>query len=133
MAITLPLTLFGLGLLIYYLFGAATHALPIIAGFAAGFAASAAGLSLPLALLIGGAAFLFAIAAGRFAGLTARTPVGRGLLIAAFAIPAAIAGGTLGGALANLAGFASFAVVVVPLAGLACGFVAAGRLVTRSA
>lgn len=133
MAITLPLTLFGIGLLIYYLFAAATHALPVIAGLAAGFAAAAAGLSLPLALLIGAATFFFAIAAGRFAGLTARGPIARGFLITAFVIPAVIVGGTLGSALANLAGFAGLAIIVAPLAGLACGLVAANRLVTRTA
>ena len=133
MFITLPLTMLGIGLLIYYLFGAASHALPIVAGLAAGFAAAALGLSAPVAVLIGAAICFFAIAAGRFVGLTARGPVARGLLVAAFAIPAVIAGGALGGALANLAGVAGLAIIAAPLAGLACGLVAAGRLVTRTA
>lgn len=129
MFITLPLTILGLGLLIYYLFGAATHALPIVTGFSAGFAAAALGLSTPVAVLIGVGVCFLTIAAGRFVGLTARGPIARGLLIAIFAIPAVIAGGALGGALANLAGIADLAIIVAPLAGLACGFVAANRLV----
>ena len=128
MAIILPLTLLGLALLIYYLFGAATHALPIAVGLTAGFAAAALGLSTPVAVLIGVASTFVAIAGGRFAGLTARGPLGRGLLIALFAIPAAVAGG----ALADLAGFVGLALVAAPLAGLACGIVAANRLVERA-
>lgn len=128
MAITLPLTLLGLGLLIYYLFAAATHALPIAVGLAAGLAAAALGFSTPVAVLIGAAVAFIAIAGGRFAGLTARGALGRGLLLALFAFPAAVAGGALGGALANLVGFAGLALLVGPLAGLACGRVAANRL-----
>lgn len=133
MFITLPLTILGIGLLIYYLFGAATHALPIVAGLAAGFAAAALDLSAPLDVLIGAATAFVAIAAGRFVGLTARGPVARGMLVTIFAIPAMIAGGALGGALANLAGIAGLAIIVAPIAGLACGLVAANRLVTRTA
>jgi hypothetical protein len=132
MAITLPLTLLGLGLLIYYLFGFATHALPIAVGLAAGFAAAALGFSTPVAVLIGTASAFVTIAGGRFVGLTACGSLGRGLLIALFAIPAAVAGGVLGSALANLAGFAGLAFVAAPLAGLACGRVAADRLVERA-
>lgn len=131
MALTLPLTLLGLGLLVTYLFAAATHAMPLFAGVTAGFAATAAGLSVPAAILIGAATCLFAIAIGRFAGLTVRGPVARAALLAAFAIPAVIAGGAIGGALANLAGLTGFAIIAAPLAGLACGLVAATRLVMR--
>lgn len=132
MAITLPLTLLGLGLLVYYLFGAATHALPIAVGLAAGFAAAALGFSTPVAVLVGAASMFVAIAGGRLAGLTVRGPLERGLLIAIFAFPAAVAGGLLGGALANLAGFAGLALVAALLASLACGIVAANRLVARA-
>lgn len=131
MALTLPLTMLGLGLLVYYLFAAATHALPIVAGVTAGFAAAAAGISALDAVLIGAATFVFAIAAGRFAGLTARGPIARMALLAVFATPAVIAGGAVGGALVNLAGMTGIAILAVPLAGLACGIVAANRLVTR--
>lgn len=133
MFITLPLTILGIGLLVYYLFGAASHALPIVAGLAAGFAAAALGLSAPVAVLVGAATAFIAIAAGRFVGLTARGPITRALLVTIFAVPAVIAGGALGGALANLAGIAGLAIIVAPLAGLACGFVAANRLVARTA
>lgn len=132
MAITLPLTMLGLGLLIYYLFGAATHSLPIALGLAAGFAAAALGFSMPVAVLIGTASAFVAIAGGRFVGLTACGSLGRGLLIMLFAFPAAVAGGVLGGALANLVGFAGLAFVAAPLAGLACGLVSANRLVARA-
>lgn len=132
MAIILPLTLLGLGLLVYYLFGAATHAPPIAVGLAAGFAATTLGISTPVAVLIGTASTFVTIAGGRFAGLTARGALGRGLLIALFVFPAAIAGGALGSALANLVGFASLALLAGPLAGLACGIVAADRLVARA-
>lgn len=133
MFITLPLTLFGVGLLIHYLFGAATHALPLVAGVAVGFATSALGLATPLAILVGVLSALLTIGAGRFAGLTARGPLGRGLLTAAFAIPAVLVGGALGGALAKLTGFTNLAMVAALLAGLACGLVAANRLATRDA
>lgn len=133
MFITLPLTIFGIGLLIYYLFGAATHALPMVAGFAAGFAAAGLGFSAAAALLIGIATFFATIAVARFVGLTVRGPLARGLLVAVFAIPAGIAGGALGGALANLAGFAGLAIIAAPIAGLACGLVAANRLVAHTA
>lgn len=128
MAITLPLTLLGLGLFLYFLFGAATHALPLAAGLAAGFAATALGVSPALALLAAILAFLFAVAAGRFLGLKARDPLARAALVLAFAAPATIAGGTIGLALAEIFGLARFAVIAAPLAGLACGFVAANRL-----
>jgi hypothetical protein len=133
MAITLPLTLFGAGLLIYYLFGAATHALPLVAAILAGVAASALGITATMAVLIGVAIFFIAIATARFVGLTARGPLARVLLIALFAIPAMMAGGALGSALASLAGFAGLAIIAAPIAGLACGLVAANRLVTRTA
>lgn len=134
MAITLPLTIFGIGLLLYYLFGAATHALPIVAALTAGFAATAFGLSIPIAVLIGAVVFFVAIAASRFVGLTARGPLARGLLIGLFAIPAVVAGAALGGALANLAGLSGLvAIVAAPLAGLACGLIATTRLVGRTA
>lgn len=131
MAITLPLTLFGLGLLVYYLFGAATHALSIVVALVAGFASAALGLSAPLAVLIGSAFCFVAIAGGRFVGLTAHSPTTRGVLITVFAVPALIAGGMLGSALAKLAGFAGLAIIAGSLAGLACGLIAVNRLGTR--
>lgn len=134
MAITLPLTIFGAGLLIYYLFGAATHALPIFAALTAGYAAAALGLSIPIAVLIGAAAFFVTIAAGRFIGLTARGPCARALLTGLFAIPAVIAGGVLGHALVSLAGLSGLvAIVAVSLAALASGAIATTRLVARAA
>lgn len=133
MAITLPLTLFGTGFLIYYLFGAATHALPIVAGIASGLAATALGLSAPVAVVIGIVTFFVTVAGARFLGLTLRGTRARGLLVALFAVPAVIIGSALGSALANLAGFAGFAIIAAPLAGLACGVVAANRLVARTA
>src|SRR3546814_18007243 len=87
MAITLPLTLFGIGLLIYYLFGVATHALPIAIGLTAGFAAAAFGFSTPVAVLIGAASAFVANAGGRFDGLATRRQLGTGFRSAPFAFP----------------------------------------------
>ena len=106
MFILFPLTLIGVGFLIYALFAGATLALPSI--------------------VIGIAAFMGVIAVGRFAALSLSNRPARGMLIAVFAIPAAIAGFSVASTFASLAGFASFAVALV--AGGVSGAVAAHRL-----
>ena len=133
MTLFLPLALLGLGLLVYYLLVAATHALPLAIGVAAGLAASSAGLPAPAAMLTGAAAFFISIAAVRFVVLTTPSANARIALIAAFAIPAMIAGTAVGHALADLAGIGGLAMVTGLVSGLACGFVSALRLVGREA
>lgn len=129
MAILLPLTLIGIGALLYFLFAGATYALPLAAGIAAGFGSASAGLSIPASLLIGVATFMIVIAIGRFAALTLAHPYARGTLIILFALPAAIAGFILTGALASLAGLASIATLLAAAGALVSGGVAAHRLV----
>lgn len=128
MFITLPLTLIGLGLLIYYLFATASHALPLLIGMTAGFGASSADLSPGTSTLVGAAAFLIAVAAGRFAMLRMASPGGRSLLTAMFAIPAGVAGYAIGGALAVLVGLAGFAIVPASVAAVITGTIAVHRL-----
>lgn len=126
MPILFPLTLIGVGFLIYALFASATLALPIGAGLAAGFGSAALGIAPLPSVIIGIAAFMGVIALGRFAVLSLSSRPARGVLIAVFAIPAAIAGFSVASAFASLAGFASFVVALV--AGGLSGVVAAHRL-----
>src|SRR3546814_1986197 len=92
MAILLPLSLIGLGACIYYLFVGATLALPILIGSAVGMASHAAGNAVPASFIAGIVAFMLAVALGRFAALTLRSTLGRGMLMLLFACPAAFAG-----------------------------------------
>jgi len=126
MPILFPLMLIGVGFLIYALFASATLALPISAGLATGFGSAALGIAPLPSIVIGIVAFMGVIALGRFAALTLPSRSTRGVLIAVFAIPAAIAGFSVASAFASLAGFASFAVALV--AGGVSGAVAAHRL-----
>ncbi|MGY4395356.1 hypothetical protein ACVWZA_000517 [Sphingomonas sp. UYAg733] len=123
MPILFPLTLIGVGFLIYALFASATLALPIGAGLAAGFGSAALGIAPLPAIIIGVAAFMGIIALGRFAAVSLSSRPARGVLIAVFAIPAAIAGFSVASAFASLAGFA-----VALVAGGLSGAVAAHRL-----
>jgi len=126
MPILFPLTLIGVGFLIYALFASATLALPIGAGLAAGFGSTALGIAPLPSVIIGIAAFMSVIAIGRFAALSLSNRPARGMLIAGFAIPAAIAGFSVASAVASLAGFASIAIALV--AGGLSGAIAAQRL-----
>jgi len=128
MPIALPPTMFGFGLIVYYLFFSATHALPLLAGLAAGFGASALGASPAMSFAMGAITALFTIAAGRFAGLTVRSRTARIALHMAHALPAAAAGYALVAGLATLSGFGGAGVIVAPVAALACALVAAQRL-----
>lgn len=102
MPILFPLTLIGVGFLIYALFASATLALPIGAGLAAGFGSAALGIAPLPSVIIGSAAFMSVIAIGRFAALSVSNRPTRGVLIAVFAIPAAIAGFSVASAFASL-------------------------------
>jgi hypothetical protein len=126
MPILFPLTLIGVGFLIYALFASATLALPIGAGLAAGFGSAALGVPPLPSFVIGIATFMSVIAIGRFAALSLSNRPARAIVIGFFAIPAAIAGFSVASAFASLAGFAS--VVVALVAGGLSGVVAAHRL-----
>lgn len=129
MAILFPLSLIGFGACIYYLFVCATLALPILIGSAVGTTSHAAGNAVPLSLLLGVAAFMGAVALGRFAALTLRSTLGRGMLMLLFACPAALAGFFITGAMARFAGAGGFVMPLALCGALFCGAVAAGRVV----
>jgi hypothetical protein len=118
--------LIGVGFLIYALFASATLALPIGAGLAAGFGSTALGIAPLPSVIIGIAGFMSVIAIGRFTALSLSNCPARGMLIAGFATPAAIAGFSVASAFASLAGFASIAIALV--AGGLSGAIAARRL-----
>ena len=126
MFILLPLSMIGGGFLVYAVFAGATLALPIGAGLAAGFGSTALGIAPLPSVIIGIAAFMSVIAIGRFAALSLSNRPARGMLIAVFAIPAAIAGFSVASASASLAGFASITIALV--AGGLSGAIAAQRL-----
>lgn len=126
MPIMLPLTLLGVGYLIYQIFAGATLALPIALGIAAGFGASHLGLSPLVAVAIGMFAFLSVVAASRFAALNLASPYARATLAAMFAIPAALAGYSIAHA---LGWFADGTGIIAGLIGAAlCAVIAAHRL-----
>lgn len=127
MFIALPLTLIGIGLLIYQIFAGVTLALPIGAGLLAGFGASALGFAAIPSLAIGTAVFMTIIALGRFAALTSTALHTKAAVVALFAIPAGITGYSAANAIASLLGFSG--IVIAPVATLICAAVAVQRLV----
>ena len=126
MPIMLPLTLLGVGYLVYQIFAGATLALPIALGIAAGFGAAHFGSSPLLAALIGLMAFVGVIGASRFAALRLGSPYARGALAALFAIPAALAGYSVAHALGWFAGGTGIIAGVIGAA--LCAAIAAHRL-----
>jgi len=120
MMILLPLSLIGIGALIYFLFNAASHALPLAIAAAAALACAHVGASIPVALLVGVIGFMLVTGLVRFIALTAPLPA-RIVVAAALAIPAAIAGYQLGGGLAGLSGLSAWfpAAIAATLTGLA--------------
>ncbi len=125
MPILFPLTLIGVGFLVYAVFAGATLALPIGVGVAAGFGSAAIGIAPLPSIFIGIAAFMGTITVGRFAALTLPSRFARGLLILAFAIPAAVTGFSSASTL-SLTGFAGLGVALI--AGVVTGGVAVHRL-----
>lgn len=111
MFVTLPLTLIGVGFLVYFLFAAASYALPLLAGLSVGFAADQAGVSGADAVLLGTAAFLLVIAVGRIATLLLPSRSARMAVVLLFAIPAAVAGFQVGSALLHLSGVGPWGVI----------------------
>lgn len=128
MALTLPLTILGLGLLVTYLFAGATHALPLLAGVMAGFGVSALGASAPVSFAVGAVTAFVVIAAGRFAALSVRGRTARSAIQAMFALPAAIAGYSLASSLASLGGLGGASMILATLAAIGCAAIAARRV-----
>lgn len=126
MPIMFPLTLIGVGYLIYQLFAGATLALPVALGVAAGFGASQIGYSPFMAFLIGTLAFMAVIAGSRFAALKLTNPQARIALALVFALPAALVGYSIAPALAALVGATGVVFGVIAAAG--CAAVAAQRM-----
>jgi len=126
MPILFPLTLIGVGFLIYALFAGATLALPIGVGLMAGFGSATLGITPMSSIVIGIAMFMGVIALSRFAALSLSSRPARAVLIGLFAVPASIAGFSVASAFASLAGFTSLAVAL--MAGGLSGAVAARRL-----
>jgi hypothetical protein len=102
-------------------------ALPIAAGFAAGFGSASIGLSPLESTIVAIIVFVAMIALGRFAALTLPSRSARAVLILLFATPAPIARFSVASAFTSLAGFASIGVALI--AGALTGTVAARRLV----
>lgn len=127
-AILLSLGLIGAGFILYLLLVGATHALPILVGFAAGILAADAGLSVPLSILIGGAAFMLVISAGRCAALSLPAP-GRMAVALAFALPAGIAGYSVGRLLAATMGLTDHATFAAFMLAALSASIAAQRVV----
>lgn len=126
MPIMLPLTLLGVGYLIFQIFAGATLALPLAAGIAAGYGTGHLGCPPLLAILIGLLVFLAVIGTSRFAALTLASPYTRAALAALFAIPAALAGYSVAHALGS---FADGTGTIAGLVGAAlCAAIAAHRL-----
>lgn len=127
MFIALPLTLLGVGFMIYFLFAAATYVLPLYAGLSAGFAALHVGTSYTGALLLGIAAFLLVFVLSQVVvQLTPSRPARIGITLL-LAVPAAIAGFQVAAALLHFGGVGSWGVGFALAAALATGVAAAKR------
>lgn len=127
MFIALPLTLIGVGFLVYFLFAAASYALPLLAGLSVGFTADHAGASGGSALLLGAAAFMLVIAVGRMATLVLPSRYARTAVVLLFAIPAAIAGFQVASALLHFSGVGAWGVIAALAMALVTGTAAANR------
>ena len=126
MPFLLPLTIFGFGYLTYFLFGGATYALPIALGVAAGFGVSHLGYAPFTAFIIGLLAMMAVVAAMQLAALKLANPYAKGALALLFAVPAALAGFSLGHALGLIIGTAGIAIGLIAAA--TCAAIAAHRL-----
>lgn len=126
MPIMLPLTLLGVGYLIYQIFVGATLALPLAAGIAAGFGTSRLGCPPLFAILTGLLVFFAVIGTGRFAALTLTSPCARAALATLFAIPAALAGYSVAHALGWFAGVTG--IIAGLIGAVLCAAIAAHRL-----
>lgn len=126
MPILLPLTLLGLGYLVYQLFAGATLALPIALGFAAGLDASHLGFAPLTAFILGLIAFVAVISVSRLTALKINNLYGRISLALLFAVPAALAGFSVAHALGVMVG--TTGIVTGFAAAVACGAIAGQRI-----
>lgn len=126
--IALPLALIGVGFLIYLLFAATSYATPLFAGISAAFAAWHAGVSGIAAMLLGLAAFMLVIAAGRMATLLLPSAFARLAIAVLFAVPAAIAGFQVASALLHLSGAGGWSIPIAIAMAVPVGVAAGKRL-----
>ncbi|MDB5700530.1 MAG: hypothetical protein JWL66_729 [Sphingomonadales bacterium] len=125
MIILLPLALIGIGAFVHFFLNAASHTLALAVGFAAALASAHGGCSATAAMLIGIAAFMLVTGLARFVALTGSLPA-RIAVVAALAIPAALAGYKVGH---GLAGLSSLPTLIPALASAALtGLAAASRI-----
>lgn len=127
MFIILPLTLIGVGFLVYFLFAAASYALPLLAGLSAGFAADHAGASGIDAFLLGTVAFMLVILIGQVATRLLPSPYARMAVVILYAIPASVAGFQVASALLHLSGAGPWSVIAALAMALVVGSAAAKR------
>jgi len=130
MFIALPLTLIGVGFMIYLLFAAATYVLPLYAGLSAGFASLHTGASYPGALLLGITAALLVVFFSHTAIQHAPSRHLRTAIAMPFAVPTAFAGFQVASALLHLGGVGSWSIVFALAAAIATGVTAAKRYET---
>jgi hypothetical protein len=102
MAISIVLSVFGLGFFCWLLFTLAVYALPFLAGLTAGLAAFQSGSGFIGALVVGLLAGSSLLVLGQMAFATVRTPLIRLLIGLVYALPAAVAGYQLCFALAGI-------------------------------
>jgi hypothetical protein len=91
-AISLILTVFGIGFLCWLMFTLAVYALPFFAAMTVGLAAYHSGAGVIGSPVVGFAAGAVTLVAGQFAIAVVRLPVLRGAIAILFAAPSAIAG-----------------------------------------
>jgi hypothetical protein len=92
MAISIVLSVFGLGFFCWLLFTLAVYALPFLAGLSAGLAAFHSGAGLIVALVVGFLVGVTILVLGQIVLTTVRTPLTRLLVGLIYAVPAAVAG-----------------------------------------
>src|SRR3546814_13816823 len=91
-------------------------------------ASHAAGNAVPASFIAGIVAFMLAVALGRFAALTLRSTLGRGMLMLLFACPAAFAGLFVTGPIGRFAGVGGFVMPFALSGALFCAPVRPRRL-----
>ena len=94
--IGLVLSVFGIGFFCWVLFTLAVYALPFVAGLTAGLAAYHSGAGIAGAIVVAIIAGGVTLTIGQIAFATVRSPLIRGAIGLIYAVPAAIAGYTLG-------------------------------------
>jgi hypothetical protein len=129
---TLPFALIGLGIFISLLFAAAAWALPVGIGFSVAVAADHAGTAGVTSLLIGIAAFMATIAAGRvLMALSRNHRPARIIVILLFALPAAAATASVVAALGRMTGIHEWALITSAIVGAIVGGFAGRRTIDQ--